>query len=96
MMLLPKLKEFNIWGDHDLVADEGISFLSSVSSKLKVAPVAAESLRELGWFLSQVDRDRHHQGLTRVPLDTGEVVWMCEEHRTAYRPSIVRDLHALG
>ncbi len=92
MMLLSKLKDLKIWGDHDLVADEGISFLSSFGSKL--SPV--EGLSELARFLSQVDRARHHQGLTRVPLDTGEVAWMCEEHRTAYRPSIVHDLHVLS
>jgi hypothetical protein len=85
--VLPKLKHAPVWGD--FAPDEVLSFLRSFCSNASIPPNPVESLREVASFLNSADRGH---GLTRVPLDTGEVAWMCEEHRIAYRPSIVRDL----
>jgi len=72
-------------------AEEVVSFMSSTMNIAVGEDAQRAALHELAVFLNEVGSPPY-QGLSRVQLDTGEVAWMCNDHRIAYRASIVNDL----
>ncbi len=88
LMVLGKLKsDRSLW--LDFAPEAILSFLESLQSPASVQDAA----RDVGRLLNELDGEQRFQGLRRVSLDTGEVAWLCDEHRIAYRPSLVHDLH---
>ncbi len=60
------------------------SLSPSDMANMAQAGVTGPALRALHQYLNQTDPSQHWAGLHKIITDDGNILWLCDEHRTAY------------